>query len=129
MAADPALLERIRARPFARGGRVLVRCRANGDSLVARRSGEPLARLRLTGRGDDVVLLYPSHRGGWEPPGDFGGACHAARPRAGAPQQQPLLPGAPADRQLGAAVTGAQPKRRSFKLQLSGETSTIKFSG
>jgi hypothetical protein len=19
-----------------------------------------------------VVLLYPSHRGGWEPPGDFG---------------------------------------------------------
>ena len=31
----------------------------------------PLARLRLTGEGDEVVPLYPSHRG-WEPPGDFG---------------------------------------------------------
>ena len=72
MAADPALLKRIRACPFARGGRVLVRYRANGYSLFARRSGEPLARLRLTGDGDDVVLLYPSHRDGWEPPGDFG---------------------------------------------------------
>ena len=71
MPADPALLERIRGRPFARDGRVLVRVRADGCSLVARRSGVPLARLRLTGEGDDVVLLYPSHRG-WEPPGDFG---------------------------------------------------------
>src|SRR5215211_1232854 len=72
MPADPALLKRIRGRPFARGGRVLVRFRADGYSLVARRSGVPLARLRPTGEGDDVVLLYPSHRGGWEPPGDFG---------------------------------------------------------
>jgi hypothetical protein len=72
MAADPAILNRIRTCPFARGGRVLVRYRAGGYSLLARRSGEPLARLRLTGEGDDVVLLYPSHRGGWEPPGDFG---------------------------------------------------------
>ena len=53
MAADTAILRRIRACPFARGGRVLV-------------------WLRLTGEGDDVVLLDPSHRGGWEPPGDFG---------------------------------------------------------
>ena len=51
---------------------MLVRFRAHGDSLFARRPGVPLARLRLTGEGDDVVLLYPSHRGGWEPPGDFG---------------------------------------------------------
>jgi hypothetical protein len=72
--ADPTILERIRGRPFARGGRVLVRFRANGYSLAARRSGVPLARLRLTGGGDDVVLLYPSHRG-WEPPGDFGAAA------------------------------------------------------
>ena len=72
MAADPAILKRIRARPFARGGRVRVRCRANGYSLFARRSGEPLARLRLTGQGDDRVLLYPSHRSGWEPPAEFG---------------------------------------------------------
>src|SRR4051795_2592836 len=60
MTADPAILKRIRGCPFARGGRVLVRFRANGYSLFARRSGEPLARLRLTGNGDEVVLLYPS---------------------------------------------------------------------
>jgi hypothetical protein len=64
MAGDPVLLKRLHACPFARGGRVLVRFRANGDCLLARRSGEPLARLPLTGNGDDVVLLYPSHRGG-----------------------------------------------------------------
>ena len=52
MPADPAILKRIRGCPFARGGRVLVRFRANGYSLVARRSGVPLARLRLTGEGD-----------------------------------------------------------------------------
>jgi len=75
MAGDPAILKRIRARPFARGGRVLVRFRANGHSLFARRSGEPLARLRLTGNGDKVVLLYPSHRRGWGALGDFGASA------------------------------------------------------
>jgi hypothetical protein len=30
MAADPAILKRIRGCPFARGGRVRVRFRANG---------------------------------------------------------------------------------------------------
>jgi len=54
MAADPAILKRIR------GG------------LSARRSGEPLARLRLTRHGDEGVLLDPSHRGGWGALGDFG---------------------------------------------------------
>ena len=44
-------------------------------SLFARRSGEPLARLRLTGNGDEVVLLYPSHRGGWGALGDFGASA------------------------------------------------------
>ena len=72
MAADPAILKRIRGCPFARGGRVLVRFRANGYSLFARRSGEPLGRLRLTGEKDEGVLLYPLHRGSWETPGDFG---------------------------------------------------------
>ena len=72
MTADPAILRRIRGCPFARGGRVQVRFRANGYSLFARRSGEPLARLRLTGNGDEVVLLDPSHRGGWGALGDFG---------------------------------------------------------
>jgi len=54
MVADPAILKRIRGCPFAR------------------HSGEPLARLRLTGNDDEVVLLYPSHRGGWGALGDFG---------------------------------------------------------
>ena len=72
MPADPTVLKRLRRCPFARGGRVLVRFRANGYSLFARRSGMPLVRLRLTGEGDEVVRLYSSHRGGWEPPGDFG---------------------------------------------------------
>ena len=52
-----------------------VRFRANGDCLFARRSGEPLARLRLTGHSDEVVLLYPSHRGGWGALGDFGASA------------------------------------------------------
>jgi hypothetical protein len=34
-----------------------------------------LARLRLTGNGDEVVLLYPSHRGGWGALGDFGASA------------------------------------------------------
>ena len=59
MPADPAILKRIRGCPFARGGRVLVRFRANGYSLVARRSGVPLARLRLTGEGDNSSCFTP----------------------------------------------------------------------
>src|SRR5436305_10138121 len=94
MPADPALLKRIRGCPFARGGRVLVRFRADGYSLVARRSGVPLARLRLTGEGDEVVLLYPSHRG-WEPPGDFGAVATPLDPRPRTAQRQSVLPGTP----------------------------------
>jgi hypothetical protein len=75
MAGDPAILKRIRACPFARGGRVLIRFRANVYSLFARHSGEPLARLRLTGHSDEVVLLYLPHRGGWEALGDFGASA------------------------------------------------------
>src|SRR5215213_10186525 len=72
MPADPAILQRIRGCPFARGGRVLVRFRANGY-----RPGRPALRPAAGApaadrRGHDVVLLYPSDRGGWEPPGGFG---------------------------------------------------------
>src|SRR4051812_24088567 len=75
MTADPAILKRIRGCPFARGGRVLVRFRANGYSLVARRSGEPLARLRLTGKGAAAVRPSPSPRGGWGAPADSGASA------------------------------------------------------
>jgi hypothetical protein len=64
MPADPAILKRIHRCPFARDGRVRVRFRANGYSLFARRSGLSLVRLRLVGQGDEVGVLYPSHRGG-----------------------------------------------------------------
>src|SRR3954466_11557316 len=75
MTADPAILKRIRGCPFARGGRVLVRFRANGYSLFARRSGEPLARRRFTGNSDEVVLLYPSRPGGWGAGGWLGASA------------------------------------------------------
>ena len=71
MPADPGILKRIRRSAFARGGRVAVRFRANGYNLYAQRSNLPLARLRLTGQGDEVVVLYPAHRG-WQALGDFG---------------------------------------------------------
>src|SRR5688500_8088515 len=52
MLADPGILKRIRRCPFARGGRLTVRFRANGYSLYSRRSNLPLARLRLTGEAE-----------------------------------------------------------------------------
>src|SRR3982751_1866706 len=64
MTAAPAILKRIRGCPFARGGRVLVRFRANGYSLFACRSGEPLARVGLTRHGDEAVLPLPPLCGG-----------------------------------------------------------------
>ena len=63
MPADPAILKRIRGCPFARGGQVLVRFRADGHQPVRPALRRAAARLRLTGEGDEVILLYPSHRG------------------------------------------------------------------
>src|SRR4051794_41908619 len=94
MPADPTILERIRGRPFARGGRVLVRFRANGYSLAARRSGVPPARLRLTGGGGDVVLLYPSPPR-WGPPGGFRGAALPPHPPPPQLSAHPYLPELP----------------------------------
>jgi len=47
------------AMAFARGGCLQVRFHANGYSFFARRSGEPLARLRLTGNGDESCCSIP----------------------------------------------------------------------
>jgi hypothetical protein len=47
MAAAPARLERIRACPFARGGRVLVRCRAKGYRACS--PAAPASRWRACG--------------------------------------------------------------------------------
>src|SRR4051794_41974802 len=109
MPADPTILERIRGRPFARGGRVLVRFRANGYSLAARRSGVPLARLRLTGGGDDVVLLYPSPRG-WGPPGDFRAAPQPLHPALQQLSGKPYFLEIPPTYHLAAAHSPPNPK-------------------
>src|SRR6476469_4682446 len=93
MTADPAILKRIRGCPFARGGRVLVRFRANGYSLFARRSGAPLAPLRLTGNGDQVRAALPLA------PRWLGRARRLRRKRhvtqqsAPVPQRQSIFPG------------------------------------
>jgi hypothetical protein len=72
MTADPAILKRIRGCPFARGGGCWSACAptATACSLAA-----PGSRWRATGNGDEVVLLYPSHRGGWGALGDFGASA------------------------------------------------------
>lgn len=65
-----AMLERIAAFPWTRGG-VVVRRVARGYSLFAARSGAPVARLRPTGRGDAVqVLWWNGER--WGASGPFG---------------------------------------------------------
>lgn len=75
MTASPDLLKRIQRSPITRGGRLVIRYRNGGYSFYHRPSGQPLARLRLTGEGDQVAVLYPSHRGGWRNIGDFGGVA------------------------------------------------------
>ena len=96
MAADPAILKRIRGCPFARGGRVLVRFRANGYSLFARRSGEPLVRLRLTGNGTRSCCSIPRTAVAGSAR-RFRRRRHAARPSPPEPQRQSIFPGTSPD--------------------------------
>ncbi|MFQ5401670.1 MAG: hypothetical protein ACE5E7_18990 [Anaerolineae bacterium] len=70
--SDP-LLERIEAYNEAQGGGVLIRRASKGYSLFVEEDGSPIARLRPTGNGDEVEVLYWSHRERWESIGDFGG--------------------------------------------------------
>src|SRR6476469_1301416 len=107
MPADPTILERIRGCPFARGGRVLVRFRADGYSLVARRSGAPAADRR--GRRGRPALPVPPRLGA---SGRLRGGRHAARPRPRAAQRQSVLPGTPPDLLLsgGTQPANAQPQ-------------------
>jgi hypothetical protein len=57
----------------AHGGGVLVRKDGRGYSLFREGTGEPLARLRPTGPGDLMEVLWWSCRERWEPIGDSGG--------------------------------------------------------
>ncbi len=68
--SDP-MLERIRAFDQARGGRVLVERVNKGYSLFSAASGAPIARLRPTGTGDEVEVLW-WRRERWAPFGGFG---------------------------------------------------------
>lgn len=72
MAADPELLARLRAFPLVRDGRITVASRSGGYSLFDAALNQPIVRLRPTGIGDQVALLYPDPRGGWMPPGALG---------------------------------------------------------
>lgn len=54
------------------GGGVAVRKAGRGYSLFREDNGRPIARLRPTGDGDRVEVMWWSHRGKWEEIGDFG---------------------------------------------------------
>ena len=56
--------------PSRRGGVEVVRAN-RGYTLYSLRTGAPVARLRPTGRGDDVRVLW-WRRDAWGDPGPFG---------------------------------------------------------
>ena len=58
MSGADAMLERIQAFNRARSGGVVVQKAAQGYSLRSERSGAPIARLRPTGDGDRVQVLW-----------------------------------------------------------------------
>ena len=67
------MLERIEAFNEEMGGGVVIHARQGGYSLYIEEDGSPLARLRSTGDGDVVEVLYWSYRDRWESIGDFDG--------------------------------------------------------
>jgi hypothetical protein len=66
------LLARIEAFNRDQGGGVLIRKAAKGYSLFRADTGRPVARLRPTGKGDQVDVMWWSHRDRWDQIGDFG---------------------------------------------------------
>ena len=70
MAGADAMRERIAAHPWPRGGVEVVRAN-RGYTLYSRRTGGQIARLRPTGKSDDVQVLW-WRRGAWGAPGPFG---------------------------------------------------------
>ena len=66
------ILARIEAFNAAKGGGVLVKMAAKGYSLFREDTGKPVARLRPTGKGAQVEVMWWSHRDRWEQIGDFG---------------------------------------------------------
>ena len=72
MTAPNPILARIEAYNKAKGGGILIRKQSKGYSLFREDTGEPVARLRPTGTGDKVEVMWWSHRDKWEQIGDFG---------------------------------------------------------
>lgn len=72
MAKADAMQERIAAHPWPRGGVEVVRAN-KGYTLYSLRTGGQVARLRPTGGGDKVQVLW-WRRDAWGNPGDFGPA-------------------------------------------------------
>jgi hypothetical protein len=68
---DP-ILARIEAFNQEKGGGVIVQKAARGYSLFREDTGAPVARLRPTGKGDSVEVMWWSHRDRWDQIGDFG---------------------------------------------------------
>jgi hypothetical protein len=64
------LRERIAAYAFPRGGVEVVRA-SRGYTLYSRRTDGPVARLRPTGDGDKVQVMW-WRQTTWAAPGDFG---------------------------------------------------------
>ena len=66
------ILDRIEAFNQVKGGGVIIQRAAKGYSLFREDNGRPIARPRATGQGDQVEVMWWSHRGKWEQIGDFG---------------------------------------------------------
>src|SRR4051794_32622879 len=126
MTADPAILKRIRGCPFARGGRVLVRFRAHGYSLFARRSGGTVGAATLDRqrrRGRAALPLAPRWLGRAR---RLRRKRHVARQSAPVPQRQSIFPGLARDLQL-SRFRGSMRSRNAVpcKLQLGNITMKI----
>jgi hypothetical protein len=70
MAGVDTMRERIAAHPWPHGGVEVIRAN-RGYTLYSRRTGGPVARLRPTGKVDNVQVLW-WRRETWATPGDFG---------------------------------------------------------
>lgn len=66
------LLARIEAFSAVQGGGVRIQRAAKGYSLFREDTGRPIARLRPRGKGDQVEIMWWSHRDKWDRIGDFG---------------------------------------------------------
>lgn len=72
MAATDPMLAQIEAHNKAKGGGVVIRKQAKGCSLFREDNGKPVARLRPTGKRNQVEVMWWSHRDKWDRIGDFG---------------------------------------------------------